>query len=93
MKVSDLGQLPGFSQHSSLEVEVERFAFYERAKKAYVVVATGEKGTAIAGLVLGVLTRCFGCVDALNLPCLTWHCLAFYANLILKKGIIGDDGK
>eukprot|EP00730_Choanoeca_flexa_P008158 TRINITY_DN12453_c0_g13_i1.p2 TRINITY_DN12453_c0_g13~~TRINITY_DN12453_c0_g13_i1.p2 ORF type:complete len:155 (+),score=29.21 TRINITY_DN12453_c0_g13_i1:822-1286(+) len=41
--------------------EVERFAFYERAKKAYVVVATGEK--------------------------------AFYANLILKKGIIGDDGK
>eukprot|EP00045_Choanoeca_perplexa_P023174 m.12536 g.12536 ORF g.12536 m.12536 type:complete len:155 (+) comp9970_c0_seq1:46-510(+) len=41
--------------------EVERFAFYERAKKAYVVIATGEK--------------------------------AFYANLILKKGIIGDDGK
>jgi L-fucose mutarotase len=36
---------------------VERFAFYERAKKAFCVVSTGEK--------------------------------AFYANLILKKGIIG----
>eukprot|EP00055_Hartaetosiga_balthica_P014237 m.77123 g.77123 ORF g.77123 m.77123 type:complete len:155 (+) comp8535_c1_seq2:1658-2122(+) len=40
--------------------EVERFAFYERAKKAYVVVATGES--------------------------------ALYANLILKKGIIGSNG-
>ncbi|EDQ90605.1 uncharacterized protein MONBRDRAFT_15956 [Monosiga brevicollis MX1] len=40
--------------------EVERFAFYERAKKAYVVVATGEE--------------------------------AFYANIILKKGIIGSTG-
>ena len=39
---------------------VERFAFYERAKKAFVVVATGEK--------------------------------ALYANLILKKGIIGSTG-
>ena len=40
---------------------VERFAFYERSKKAYAVVATGEK--------------------------------AFYANIILKKGIIGSSGK
>ncbi|QYR23266.1 L-fucose mutarotase [Paenibacillus sp. sptzw28] len=38
--------------------EVERFAFYERAKKAYAIVATGES--------------------------------ALYANLILKKGVIGD---
>ena len=38
--------------------EVERFAFYERAKKAYAIVATGEG--------------------------------ALYANLILKKGVIGD---
>ncbi|WP_336788138.1 RbsD/FucU family protein [Paenibacillus sp. MMO-177] len=33
------------SQHSGLEEpfeEVERFAFYERAKKAYAIVATGE---------------------------------------------------
>lgn len=41
-------------------VEVERFAFYEEAKKSYVVVSTGET--------------------------------AFYANLILKKGIIGSSG-
>ncbi|EGD77224.1 RbsD or FucU transporter [Salpingoeca rosetta] len=39
---------------------VERFAFYERAKKAFVVVATGEQ--------------------------------ALYANLILKKGVIGSTG-
>ncbi len=37
---------------------VERFAFYEQAKTAYAVVATGE--------------------------------LARYANIILKKGIVGD---
>lgn len=37
--------------------EMERFAFYERAKKAYAVVATGEK--------------------------------AKYANVILKKGVVG----
>lgn len=36
---------------------VERFAFYERAKKAYAVIATGET--------------------------------ALYANIILKKGVIG----
>jgi L-fucose mutarotase len=36
---------------------VDRFAFYERAKKAYAIVATGEK--------------------------------ALYANIILKKGVIG----
>ena len=41
--------------------EIERFAFYERAKKAYAVVVTGET--------------------------------AFYANVILQKGIIGDSGK
>ena len=41
--------------------EVERFAFYERSKKAFCVVATGET--------------------------------ALYGNLILKKGIIGSDGK
>lgn len=41
--------------------EVERFEFYERAKKAYAVISTGET--------------------------------AFYANLILKKGIIGDSGE
>lgn len=41
-------------------VEVERFAFYEEAKKAYAVVSTGET--------------------------------AFYANIILRKGIIGDTG-
>jgi len=40
--------------------EVERFAFYEQAKKAYAVVSTGET--------------------------------AFYANIILRKGIIGDTG-
>jgi len=38
--------------------EVERFSFYDRAKKAYAIVATGES--------------------------------ALYANLILKKGVIGD---
>ncbi|RUS45684.1 RbsD/FucU family protein [Cohnella sp. AR92] len=38
--------------------EVERFAFYERAKQAYAIVATGEQ--------------------------------ALYANVILKKGVIGD---
>ena len=37
--------------------EVERFAFYERSKQAYAIVATGET--------------------------------ALYANLILKKGVIG----
>ncbi|WP_027085507.1 L-fucose mutarotase [Cohnella panacarvi] len=37
--------------------QVERFAFYERAKQAYAIVATGEK--------------------------------ALYANLVLKKGVIG----
>jgi L-fucose mutarotase len=41
--------------------EIERFAFYEAAKKAYAVVSTGET--------------------------------AFYANVILTKGIIGDTGK
>ena len=41
--------------------EVERFAFYERSKKAFAIVATGET--------------------------------ALYGNLILKKGIIGSDGK
>lgn len=41
--------------------EVERFAFYEAAKKAYAVVSTGET--------------------------------AFYANVLLTKGIIGDTGK
>lgn len=41
--------------------EVERFAFYERSKRAFAVVATGET--------------------------------ALYGNLILKKGIIGSDGK
>lgn len=40
--------------------EVERFAFYEEAKKSFAVVSTGET--------------------------------AFYANIILKKGIIGDAG-
>ena len=39
---------------------VERFAFYERAKKAYAVVATGET--------------------------------ALYANIILKKGVVVDEG-
>jgi L-fucose mutarotase len=38
--------------------EVGRFTFYERAMKAYAIVATGES--------------------------------ALYANLILKKGVIGD---
>ena len=42
-------------------LEVERFKFYDEAKKAYAVVSTGET--------------------------------AFYANVILKKGIIGDTGK
>lgn len=37
--------------------EVERFAFYERAKRAYAIVATGEQ--------------------------------ALYANVVLKKGVIG----
>lgn len=37
--------------------EIERFAFYDRAKEAYAVIATGEK--------------------------------ALYANLILKKGVVG----
>ncbi len=37
--------------------EMERFSFYERAKKAYAVVATGES--------------------------------ALYANILLKKGVIG----
>lgn len=37
---------------------VERYAFYERAKKAYAVVATGE--------------------------------MARYANIILKKGLVGE---
>ena len=41
--------------------EVERMAFYERSKRAYCVVATGET--------------------------------ALYGNLIIKKGIIGSDGK
>jgi L-fucose mutarotase len=41
--------------------EVERFAFYDRSKKAFAVVATGET--------------------------------ALYGNFILKKGIIGSDGK
>jgi len=41
--------------------EIERFAFYEAAKKAYAVVSTGET--------------------------------AFYANVILTKGIIGESGK
>ena len=41
--------------------EIERFAFYEAAKKAYAVVSTGET--------------------------------AFYANVILTKGIIGETGK
>ena len=36
--------------------KLERFAFYERAKNAYAVIATGES--------------------------------AFYANIILKKGVI-----
>lgn len=40
--------------------EVERFAFYEEAKKAYAVVSTGEG--------------------------------ALYANIILRKGVIGDTG-
>jgi L-fucose mutarotase len=38
--------------------EVERFAFYDQAKKAFAIVSTGEG--------------------------------ALYANLILKKGVIGD---
>lgn len=42
-------------EHCSIE-NIERFAFYERAKKAYVTVTTGEK--------------------------------AFYANIILKKGVV-----
>ncbi|MCR8636927.1 MULTISPECIES: L-fucose mutarotase [Paenibacillus] len=49
--------------HTSLEEPfeyAERFAFYERAKKAYVVVATGEG--------------------------------AQYANIILKKGVIKQQG-
>ena len=41
-------------------VEVERFKFYDEARKAYAVVSTGET--------------------------------AFYANVILRKGIIGDSG-
>jgi L-fucose mutarotase len=40
--------------------EVERFQFYDVAKKAFAVISTGET--------------------------------AFYANIILKKGIIGDSG-
>ena len=47
------------SLQSNAEHElIERFAFYERAKAAYAVVATGEP--------------------------------ARYANIILKKGIVGD---
>eukprot|EP00056_Hartaetosiga_gracilis_P014353 m.240378 g.240378 ORF g.240378 m.240378 type:complete len:161 (+) comp14973_c0_seq1:107-589(+) len=52
------------NKHEKRKVQfsvVERFAFYERAKEAYVVVATGES--------------------------------ALYANLLLKKGIIGSNGK
>jgi L-fucose mutarotase len=41
--------------------EIERFAFYERAKKAFAVVSTGEQ--------------------------------ALYANVMLKKGVIGSTGK
>ncbi|CAM3534441.1 MULTISPECIES: L-fucose mutarotase [Paenibacillus] len=45
--------------HAKVELEeMERSAFYERAKQAYAIVSTGEK--------------------------------ALYANIILKKGVIGE---
>lgn len=48
--------LKGYEPQSEVQ-HMERFAYYERAKKAYAVVATGEK--------------------------------AKYANIILKKGVVG----
>ncbi len=55
----DYKEIIGKYDERDLEFEfIERYQFYERTKKAYAVVATGE--------------------------------VARYANIILKKGIIGD---
>lgn len=67
--------------HVCAAAEVERFAFYERAKRSYLVIATGEKGEPNRT------------VDQSDSSLTLEVTAAFYANLILKKGIIGDDGK
>ena len=52
--VSDPGELPEVQREMQVEIDraesrswpmgsIERFAFYERAKRAYAVIATGER--------------------------------------------------
>jgi hypothetical protein len=84
--------------------EVERMAFYERAKKAFVIVSTGE--TAFYGVSAAALVD----KGRRRLHRMHWHSLCTHThthmhththtntrcqlqNLILKKGIIGKAGE
>lgn len=64
---------------------VERFAFYERAKKAFAVVATG---WAFIYLLLFISDNNNNNRWFLNL---TVRETALYGNLIIKKGVIPPD--
>lgn len=67
--------------------QVERFAFYERGKQAFAVVATGWV------LTEHVWTCAPNSIDGHTRLCVldvtTHRETALYGNLILKKGVIG----
>jgi len=58
---------------------IERFAFYDLAKTAFAVVATGYV----------ILVQHYTVVNVVIFPCREG---ALYGNIILQKGVIAADG-